>query len=100
LLGRSMVRVYARAEDALRETLSEAPAPEEVIRPVPSLLETAQLLSVTLPEHSAAAGKAIKDAGLRLHSGASIVGIERDGDRIINPPPEEVLQPEDRILLL
>jgi len=33
-------------------------------------------------------------------SGASIVGIERSGENIVNPGPDEEIQPADRLLLL
>jgi K+/H+ antiporter YhaU regulatory subunit KhtT len=37
---------------------------------------------------------------LRSETGASIVGIERAAEKIINPGPDEELQAEDRLLLL
>jgi CPA2 family monovalent cation:H+ antiporter-2 len=100
LLWRSLVRVYARAQVSLRDTFNESSAPPEVLRHVPSMLESTQLKTVVLPAHSTAAGKTIKDSGLRTESGASIVGIERQDARIINPSPEEVLQADDTVLLL
>jgi K+/H+ antiporter YhaU regulatory subunit KhtT len=37
---------------------------------------------------------------LRAQTGASIVAIERAGQRVINPGPDEVLCGGDRVLLL
>ena len=48
-----------------------------------------------------AAGKLIGELELRTRTGASIVGIERNGgERIINPGPDEELQSGDQVLLL
>jgi len=102
LSWRSLVRVYSRAQGALHDTLSEPMAShdDDVLRTVPHLLETAELCMLTLPAGSVATGKAIHELALRNESGASIVGIERDGVPIINPSASEVLHPGDRILLL
>jgi CPA2 family monovalent cation:H+ antiporter-2 len=37
---------------------------------------------------------------LRTQTGANIVGIERGGVSLINPGPDEELQPRDQVLLL
>ena len=37
---------------------------------------------------------------LRAKTGVSIVGIERDGERIVNPGPEKALLEGNRLLLL
>jgi CPA2 family monovalent cation:H+ antiporter-2 len=42
----------------------------------------------------------LRDIPLRGQTGASIVAIERAGQRLINPGPDEVLLPGDRVLLL
>ena len=42
----------------------------------------------------------IGELDLRANTGVSIVGIERDGERIVNPGPEETLLEGDRLLLL
>ncbi|MDX9975171.1 MAG: cation:proton antiporter [FCB group bacterium] len=99
LLWRSLVRVYAKAQVSLRDILSDT-TPHEVLRPVPHMMEAAQLKTVILPAHSIAVGKSIKDCGLRNESGASIVGIQRNETSIINPSPDETLQTDDSVLLL
>src|SRR6185436_12119644 len=102
LLWRSFIKVYSKAQFALQETLAQPPAPrlEPVPAPLPSLLREANLETVTLAAGSPAAGRLIHELQLRTRTGASIVGIERNGASIVNPGPDEELQAGDRILLL
>lgn len=103
LLWRSFIKVYSKAQVALSETLAQAPAPRmEPHLPValPTLLREADLETVTLAADSPAAGKLIRELELRTRTGASIVGIERGGANLINPGPDEDLQPGNQILLL
>jgi len=102
LLRRSFSRVYTRAQIALHETLSQPSAPHSEAAPLakPSQLIEAQLTSFEVSKLSPAAGKLIGELRLRTVSGASIVGIERAGENIINPGPDEEIQPGDRLLLL
>ena len=65
-----------------------------------SLLEAAHLDSVRLAKGSPAAGQAIGALELRTNTGVSIVGIERDSERIVNPGPGETLHEGDLLLLL
>ena len=44
--------------------------------------------------------KSIGELGLRTHTGVSIVGIERNSERIVNPGPDETLHEGDQLLLL
>ena len=102
LLARSSIRVYARAQFALKETLSQPPASRESKpeRPLPALLHDAALRPLRLTTNSPAAGKLLGELRLRTKTGASVVGIERAGANIINPGPEEELRPGDEVLLL
>jgi CPA2 family monovalent cation:H+ antiporter-2 len=102
LLQRSFVKVYSLAQAALKETLSEAPAPAPAQAPkvLPSLLRDADLETVVIADGSAAIGKRIDELQIRAKSGANIVGIERQGASIINPPPDEELLVGDEVLLL
>lgn len=102
LLARSSIRVYAKAQFALQETLSRPPVSRESIpeRPLPALLHEAALRSLRLTTTSPAAGKLIGELRLRTKTGASVVGIEREGSNIVNPAPEEELRAGDEILLL
>jgi len=102
LLWRSFIRVYSKAQIALQETFAQPPAPRPQAAPaaLPSLLREADLESVTIAPGAAAARKLIRELELRTRTGASIVGIERNGTNIINPLPDEELQPGDQVLLL
>ena len=99
LQWRFLVRVYARAQIAIKETLEshEISKSQEVEQ---ELLRVAHLESVGLKKGSAAQGQAIALLRLREETGVSIVGIERDGERILNPGGEEVLLEKDVLLLL
>jgi len=102
LLWRAFIKVYSKAQVALAETLAQPPAPRLEHLPValPALLREADLETVTLAADSPAAGKLIRELELRTRTGASIVGIERGGTNLINPGPDEELQPGNQILLL
>ena len=101
LLRRAFIRLYSRAEFALKETLSQPPPHRELPeRALPSILREAKLETVKISEKDPGAGKLIRELALRTHSGASIVGIERDGSNIINPGADEELLPGDQVLLL
>ncbi len=102
LLWRSFIKIYARAQVALEQTFAQPPAPrhEQASAPLPSILRDANLDTVSVPGTSAAAGKLIRELRLRTATGASIVGIERNGASLINPGPDEEMQAGDRVLLL
>ena len=102
-LRRSFIRVYSKAQFALQETLSQPPLPDDESasdRRMLPLLRNADLRTVTISSNAAAGGKRIRELQLRTQSGASVVGIERDGTSIVNPGPEEELRGGDHILLL
>ncbi len=102
LLRRSFIRVYAKAQFALQETLSKPPASrlEHAPTALPSILREADLESVTLAAGSVLSGKLIRELQLRTQTGATIVIIERITGNIINPGPDEELRAGDHILLL
>ena len=101
VLRRNFIRLHARAQAALVDTLAETPAPLQASAPeLPALMRDAELSLITITPRSPAAGKLIGEIALRSATGASIVGIERAGENIINPGPDEELRAEDRILLL
>jgi len=102
LLWRYFIKVYSKAQFALQETLAQQPAPrlEPAAAPLPSLLREADLEVVTLSAQSPSAGQLIHELQLRTRTGASIVGIERNGASIVNPGPDEELHSGDRVLLL
>ncbi|HSH93085.1 MAG TPA: cation:proton antiporter, partial [Roseimicrobium sp.] len=101
-MGSSMIKVYSQAQIALSETLNATPPEPHVAYDtrIPGILKAAKLKSVTLPAGSPAIGKLIREIALRTRCGASIVGIERNGENIINPDPNEELHAGDILLLI
>jgi CPA2 family monovalent cation:H+ antiporter-2 len=104
---RNLERIYAKAESALTETLTRPPEPPanhgaaaEPARPLPTVLHAAELETIEILPGTLAAGKLIRELQLRSQSGASAVGIERNGNSIVNPGPDEELQEGDKVLLL
>jgi CPA2 family monovalent cation:H+ antiporter-2 len=98
-----LIRLYSRAQIALHETMLELPAlAHPADRPLPDLLREAELETIEIPPAAAMAGRPLREIPLRTRTGASIVAIERSGQRLINPGPEEVLrlQAGDRVLLI
>lgn len=102
LLRRSFIKVYSKAQVALAETFSHPPAPHHDPAPIalPALLREADLETVSIAAGSSVVGKLIRELQLRTKTGASIVGIERNGGSIINPGPDEELRAGDQVLLL
>ncbi|MGB8465834.1 MAG: cation:proton antiporter, partial [Terrimicrobiaceae bacterium] len=102
LLYRGAVKLYSRAQSALRDTFAQ-PADPPVLQEAPSLpplLREARLETVEVGPKTQAAGKMIVELKLRTQTGASVVGIERDGTSIVNPGPDEELESGDQILLI
>ena len=103
LQWRFLVRVYAWAQIALKETFeaNELGQAEAESADLPTgLLEAAHLDSLRLAKGSPAAGRRIGELALHTNTGVSIVGIERDSERIVNPGPEETLLEGDLLLML
>lgn len=102
LMWRSFVRVYSKAQSALHETFAHQPVPkhEPPTITLPPLLQEADLDTLEIPADSPFVGKLLREIGLRSHTGASVVGIEREGPNIINPGPDEEILALDRVLLL
>ena len=103
LQWRFLVRVYAKAQIALKETFETGQLDQGGVKsgdlPI-GLLEAAHLDSLRLAKNSPAAELRIGELELRTNTGVSIVGIERNSERIVNPGPEETLQEGDLLLLL
>lgn len=58
------------------------------------------MIDCTLPDLADCQGKKISELSLRSRFGCSVVGIERQGFMIPLPPPDAVLYPRDKVLLL
>jgi K+/H+ antiporter YhaU regulatory subunit KhtT len=96
-----LIRIYSRAQVALKDTLAEAPAPYSITPPtLANLLKEAKIETVLISASSPAKGKLISELGLRSRTGASIVAIERNGATMVNPSPDEEISEGDHVLLL
>lgn len=102
LLRRAFIRLYAKGQFALQETLSTPPAPRHPPTPsaLPPMLRGAELTTIVLPPNADAQSQLIGDLRLRSRTGASIVGIQRGGESIVNPGADEELRAGDELLLL
>ena len=101
VLRRPFIRLYSRGQAALHDTLAQTPPPPpEPAREMPALMRHAELSLVAIGAQSPAAGKLIAELALRTATGASIVGIERAGENIVNPGPDEEIRVDDRVLLI
>ncbi len=58
------------------------------------------MVDCTLPDLADCQGRKIAELNLRSLHGCSVVGIERQGFMIPLPPPEAVLYPRDKVLLM
>ncbi len=102
VMWRAFIRIYSRAQFSLRETLEAQPEPHQPapVSPLAGLLDKAQLAAVTVSPQSRAIGRLIRELRLRTETGASIVGLEREGAAIVNPGPDEELMAGDKLLLI
>lgn len=102
LMWRSFIKVHSTAQAALQDTFarSNAPHAEPIAPTFTPLLAEANLDPVAVPPDSAVAGKLIRELALRTQTGASIVCIERQNTRLLNPGPDEEIQAGDKVLLL
>ena len=102
LLWRFFIRIYASAQINLRETFTQPPPSrhQPVEHALLPLLRDAGLASVRIQPETFAAGKLISELELRSKTGVNIVGIERGGENLINPPPDEELRAGDLVMLL
>ena len=102
LLRTHFIRLYARAQTTIRETLARPAHAHEPVpaKPLPPLLDEADLRTVTLPETAAAIGKSIAELQMRTQCGASIIAIRRGEKTRHNPEPRFILAAGDELLLL
>jgi monovalent cation:H+ antiporter-2, CPA2 family len=101
-LWRSFVKLYSKAQVALQETFAQPPTPRHAhdAPAQPGLPAKAELKTVPIEANSSAARKLISELKLRSHTGANLIGIERNQDTIVNPGPDEEILPGDQVLLL
>ena len=64
------------------------------------LIEEIEMQGVIVPESSHAVGNLLVELEIPAATGVQIVGIERDGNRLLNPGPFQGVEPGDRLLAL
>ncbi|MGV3773325.1 MAG: cation:proton antiporter [Verrucomicrobiales bacterium] len=105
LLRRSMVKIYAKAQFALGETFADKTDDTEHHVPAPApfvaeVLKSGKIEGITLPPRGIAVKKLIRELGLRSLTGSTIIAIERKGQTLISPGPDEELYEGDQVLIL
>ncbi len=102
LLWTFNIRIYAKAQTALREVFAGAHDWFSLhpISTMPYFFKDARLGTVVVMQESRVSGQIVRDLNLRRHTGATIIGIERQGVMIVNPEADETFQPGDRVMLL
>lgn len=58
----------------------------------PAEKETVELETIIVDEHNRLKGKTIRESGIREETDGLVVGIERGGDRILNPSSQTILE--------
>lgn len=76
-----------------------------VLRPDKKVLESPQEVEVqldkfTLDDDSPFINKSIRESGIRSSTNGLVVGIERNGQRILNPESDTILQPDDVVWIV
>lgn len=102
LLWTFNIRIYAKAQTALREVFAGAHEwfSMHPIGAMPYFFKDARLGSVAVTRESHVVGQIVRELDLRKHTGATIIGIERQGVMIVSPEADETFQPGDRVMLL
>lgn len=102
LLWRTMIRVYSKAQFALHETFAHEieEAPAHAALPLAEMLKKAKFEVITLPVDGPSVGRFIRELALRKETGVTILAIERDGESIVSPGPDEELEAGDQIMLV
>jgi CPA2 family monovalent cation:H+ antiporter-2 len=77
-----------------------AGAHEELPTPFHDLPREMELERISIAPTVPAAGRRIRELEIRSRTGASVVAIERGGQRLVNPSPDEELQAGDDVFLL
>ncbi|MFA5043086.1 MAG: cation:proton antiporter [Kiritimatiellia bacterium] len=102
LLWKFNIRIYAKAQTALREVFAGAHEWFSLhpINTMSYFFRDARLGTVVVARESRVVGQIVRELNLRERTGATIIGIERQGAMIINPEADETFHPGDRVMLL
>jgi K+/H+ antiporter YhaU regulatory subunit KhtT len=64
------------------------------------LIEEIEMEGVTVPEGSPASGKLLIELEIPSSTGVQVVGIARDGNKLLNPGPFQAIEAGDTLLAL
>jgi monovalent cation:H+ antiporter-2, CPA2 family len=90
---------YSQAQQAIEAMLKSDDASHVLAEPNDTRLDL-KVESTMLPANSPVVGTNLASLLLRTKTGATIVGISRAGQTIVNPPPDEIFQTGDQVYLL
>ncbi|HZP58864.1 MAG TPA: TrkA C-terminal domain-containing protein, partial [Opitutaceae bacterium] len=101
---RKLVYWHSELEVELRDVLGSAGRQKDSATSAP-WFESSEDWDLTmadcqLPDLTECAGKSIHELGLRVRFGCTVVGIERQGFALALPPPETLLYPRDKVLIV
>lgn len=111
LLRRFFIRIYAKAQISLKETLtkekklhgmeSHLQPPQPAPAPRPELpFDHAAIQTFLIASLNPFIGKAIKDTHLRSKTGCSVIAVRRANKTELSPSPDWILEPDDQVMLL
>jgi CPA2 family monovalent cation:H+ antiporter-2 len=101
LLRDTFHKLYVQGKGALVATFdNHALEKDPVAKEEKGHLLEARLEAFMVSADNPCVGRLIGETGMRTRTGASIVGIGRAGNRIINPGPDEEISAGDQLLLL
>jgi len=96
-------RVISREKEALREEryglLRRQGRQTRKRTPLATLLSTGDFEEIEMTPHSPAAGKSLRELQMRGRTGASVIGVCRNGEAISNPDADYVLEPRDLVMV-
>ena len=96
------MRVYATAQHSLQSTFAKPPPPDRHGHeaPLQGILAGAEIATIGLEKGTACVHQLIRETRLRSETGATLMAIERQGNHLVNPDPEEELKPGDGLVLI
>jgi hypothetical protein len=93
-----LLQGFISKEPESTEDLELPPKKDLPIEEILSIGDTIE--NITVDESSPYIGKNLKNSGIRPYLGASVIGIRRSGQLIINPDPDEEIIEGDVLILL
>jgi K+/H+ antiporter YhaU regulatory subunit KhtT len=111
-LRRFFIRIYAKAQIALKETLTkekikkhrhsyDSENENHQVGSKPELpFDHAAIQTILISSLNPFIGMAIRDTKLRSDTGCSVIAVRRANHTVLSPPPEWIFESEDEAMLL